>query len=512
VTKGSFERLEQLKLVLDRGRTQNGALYGLIVERAQKWILHFNAKRLHGPEEITYGPNELVVVCLVRDGRPYVRSFVEHYRSLGVKHIVFLDNGSTDGTVEALKEHDDVTVLRSKLPYERYNVTAKQYLIERFGRGRWILCADIDELFDYPHSDIVSLDSLLGYLNDKGYTAVAAQMLDMFPEEPLSEAAGDEDEPLKERHKFYDVSSVHRWSYVTNAADARDHWAYRRGLSCDISEIRMQGYSATNTRNPRNRWVHRKTCGARNVLANEDIEVYTHGIQSIVFGDEPPLTKHPLVFVDEKIRPNDLSDHSVSDARLADFTCVLFHYKFLEHFYQWVKQVVRQDWYFPSYNSKYKKWLGVLEKNPSLRLKRESARELGSVNELVENGFLVVSEEYMMLAYNEERKSGGDAQRGGEPGEEPEDEAAFYRAKAQAKVQSLRARRLERRLEELQEQNLREVEKLRRVLMKVRKKSRNLSKKSRNLRRQLRSMRSSRSWRLLSKLGRIWAKLPSRKQ
>jgi hypothetical protein len=39
---------------------------------------------------------------LVRDGRPYVRSFVAHYSSMGVKHLIFLDNGSTDGTVEAL--------------------------------------------------------------------------------------------------------------------------------------------------------------------------------------------------------------------------------------------------------------------------------------------------------------------------------------------------------------------------------------------------------------------------
>ena len=28
--------------------------------------------------------------------------------------------------------------------------TMKRYLAERFSRGRWNLCADIDELFDYP--------------------------------------------------------------------------------------------------------------------------------------------------------------------------------------------------------------------------------------------------------------------------------------------------------------------------------------------------------------------------
>ncbi len=59
----------------------------------------------------------------------------------------------------------------------------KQYLIARFGKsGRWCLYVDIDELFDYPYSEVVSLDSFLRYLTSKSYTAVMAHMLDMFPE------------------------------------------------------------------------------------------------------------------------------------------------------------------------------------------------------------------------------------------------------------------------------------------------------------------------------------------
>src|SRR5918995_654069 len=107
-------------------------------------FLHSKVEHLHGPKEVPYAEDELVVVCLVRDGRPYVKSFVEHYLSLGAKHIFFLDNGSTDGTVEALKEYDNVTVLRSTLPFKSYQVLMRQYLVERFGRGRWCLCVDID--------------------------------------------------------------------------------------------------------------------------------------------------------------------------------------------------------------------------------------------------------------------------------------------------------------------------------------------------------------------------------
>ena len=137
-------------------------------------------------KKFSYRGDELVVVCLVRDGLPWIGPFIEHYFLLGARHIVFLDNGSSDATVSVAAGYDNVSVLRSTLPFNRYELLLRQYLIERFGKGRWSLCVDIDELFDYPYSDVIGLGSLLGYLKAKSYTAVTAQMLDMFPEEPLA--------------------------------------------------------------------------------------------------------------------------------------------------------------------------------------------------------------------------------------------------------------------------------------------------------------------------------------
>src|SRR5215204_2456382 len=203
-------RLERLPL--DQDHAEEDASDDAMLGGDPVQLVHPSVEHLHGPEEVAYEADELVVVCLVRDGRPYVKSFVEHYTSMGAKHLFFLDNGSTDGTVEALKEYDTVTVFRSTLPFKRYQVPMRQYLVERFGGGRWCLCVDIDELFDYPYSDVVSLSSFLSYLNNNSYTAVIAQMLDMFPEESLSEASSEEDEPLKERHRFYDISNIRRTS------------------------------------------------------------------------------------------------------------------------------------------------------------------------------------------------------------------------------------------------------------------------------------------------------------
>src|SRR5215208_1513269 len=175
-------------------------------------VLNRSIEHLHGPNEIPYQEDELIVVCLLRDGRPCLNSFVEHYFSLGVKHIIFLDNNSSDCTVSDACRYDNVTVLRTELPYKKYGYAMKRYLIHRFGKDRrWSLCVDIDELFDYPYSDVIGLDSLLGYLNSKSYTAVTAQMLDMFPEKPLSGKVGEPEEPsLKELHRFYDISRIKR--------------------------------------------------------------------------------------------------------------------------------------------------------------------------------------------------------------------------------------------------------------------------------------------------------------
>jgi Glycosyl transferase family 2 len=445
-------------------------------------------EHLYGPKEVTYAEDELVLLCLLRDGRPYLKSFMEHYLSMGVKHLFFMDNGSTDGTVEALKEYDNVTVLQTGLPFKNYETSIRQYLVERFcQKGRWCLYADIDELFDYPYSDVVSLSSLLRYLKERSYTAIAAQMLDMFPEEPLSGSASDPDEPLKERHRFYDISNVKKMSI-------KEHPLTRH-----------------------------------NTYESDDIEFFYGGAFETLFDCIPPwLTRFSLTFSDGKVKPFAGSGHRVDDARVADLSTVYLHYKFLdEHFHKKVAQAVREENY-PYDSRQYKRYLEVLENSPSLQLKRETARELRSVNELVENQFLVVSEEYMMLVYEQARKNGtSHALLGDEP--DGLEDPAFDRTRARAKVQSLRAKRLERRLEDVKELHQRELEKLRENNRKAKKRAveklkeqnkrkveklnsrlSTIRKENRNLVRQLQSMRASRSWRLLNRLGSLRARIPGR--
>ena len=452
-------------------------------EESQKKELHRDIEHLHGPAGIDYELDELVVVCLLRNGRPYIKSFVEHYLSLGAKHLFFLDNGSTDGTVEALEGYEAVTVLRSTLPFKHYQMVMKRYLMECFGGiggGRWVLYVDIDELFEYPYSEIVGLGEFLGYLRERSYTAVVGQMLDMFPSESVEDREVIGDEPLKERHRFYDLSNVSTLSYG----------------SLPIAS------------------------GSGNVPADAKIELLRDGIQNTLFGGRSPLTKHPLVFMDGESRPMDGSSHSISGARIADLTCVILHYKFLDSLYGQLRRAAEEENYMKD-SSKHKKQLAVLEQGSSLWVKRETASELRGTGELVGKGFINVSEEYMGLVEAESRKNGADE------GELRQTLAGnLLDAQETIRNQNQSIRELESRVEELESTRRLAVRRQWRVNAleqengALREKTqaygahgereRALREQAESLRSQLRRVRSSRTWIALDAINRLKLRLLGR--
>jgi alkyl hydroperoxide reductase subunit AhpF len=56
---------------------------------------------------------------------------------------------------------------------------------------------------------------------------------------------------------------------------------------------------------------------------------------------------------------------------------------------------------------RYEQYVEVLEKNPELQLKLESSKQIASVNDLLENGSLVSSEDYISWVNGEEEKTCG---------------------------------------------------------------------------------------------------------
>jgi len=308
-------------------------------------ILRLRLRHVHGPKKIPYGRNELIVLCVVRNGALHVKSFFEHHLALGVAHIVLLDNGSTDATIDLARKYDRVTILRTTCPYRTYETIFKRYLVKRFSRDRWSLFVDIDERFDYPYSDIIGLGELLAYLNEHSYTAVVSQMLDMFGDGPLSGLRSTSEDALEDTCPFYDISALEKHDY-------------RFG------------------RPP-----------------NSEIKMHSGGVRKAVFGTENGLTKAALILASAEVVPF-VGWHHTEGASIADFSCVLLHFPFVNNFYEKVEEAVRTDRYRVSASGEYKQYWSRLTATPDLSLKQETATRFEGVNALLESGFLVVSETY----------------------------------------------------------------------------------------------------------------------
>lgn len=338
------KRLSEYLALGPRGRRALRVTGTRACETARDLTFPFRVRRLSGPASVAANEDEFVVVCLVRNGAVYLAEFLRHYRELGARHIVFLDNGSTDDTLAIAARESDVTVLLTKAPYKTYKDIMKRWLVTHFGRRNWVLCVDIDEFFDYPFRSEVSAPGLLRYLNSRRFTAVVAQMLDMFPQGVI---AANLAPSWRDSHRFYSLNDLERVAYA-------------------------DFYGSRNEPQP-------------------GLEVMRGGVRSSTFQVKALLTKHPLLFPSGGLRYTHA--HHVYGARVADLSAVLLHYKFVGDFSSYIKEIAEEESF--SMNSReYKRYLHVLNAKPGMSLFSETASELSTVERLIEQGLLIASDRF----------------------------------------------------------------------------------------------------------------------
>ncbi len=303
-----------------------------------------HTEHLSGPERVQTTDEEVIVLCQVKNGLPYLEEFLSHHRTLGVKHFFFLDNGSQDPTVPYLTSQEDVTVFRCLLPFKVFRVVFKRFLINRISTDQWVLLLDIDELFDFPFSESISLASLLAYLKTHQYSTVVTQMLDLFRKDKGGNL--DKAPSFKASNRYYELTHLTRRRYF-----------------------------------------------CPNEASNPAIAFFHGGIRNRVFGlDGAYLTKHALFWASEGIRLD--HDHWVKGAKVADISAVLYHYKFLDHFPAYVREAVEQEYHYGN-SVEYKAYFSKLEEGENMNLWSDKSQELLQVNQLIWDQFLIVSAPYI---------------------------------------------------------------------------------------------------------------------
>ena len=120
-----------------------------------------------------------------------------------------VDNGSTDATPEFLASQPDTHVFRTEDSYSKAEcgILWVEYLLDLYGRGRWCVVVDEDEILSYPHAEDLSLKDFCNYLDVEGATAVHSLLLDMYSDKPVAETFYRPGEPFLEACPFFETGN-----------------------------------------------------------------------------------------------------------------------------------------------------------------------------------------------------------------------------------------------------------------------------------------------------------------
>ena len=285
---------------------------------------------------IPEGAGEIRLFSAVRDERVRLPHFVRHYRAIGVDRMIFIDNGSSDGTTEWLLAQPDCHVFFTRDSYaaSTYGVDWVNALIGRYGVGHWCFLVDADELFVYPDFETRPLQDYVRALDAEGAEGVFAFMLDMYPEGPLEAAVLDDDTDLVALAPAFDSE------YLFQRTPARP------GKAPPFPGLRVLGGPRQRFARPvaaeaRRGWLH----SAASYRFERVLARLPKGMRAklapLLWNGPTTLQKIPLVKPAADFRFN-AGAHTTTPVRLARQSAVLLHYKFLADFHARVAKAIAE--------------------------------------------------------------------------------------------------------------------------------------------------------------------------
>ena len=250
-----------------------------------------------------------------------IPEFLSYHRRIGVNRFFFVDNGSTDESVEVALADESVHVWRTEQLYQesRFGVDWQETLLQRFGVGHWCLLLDLDEFFYFPFCDQGrSFEDFLSLQNAADSTFVKSIMLDMYSDRRICETTLGAEQSIFEVCPYFD-----RPRYLS---------------LCFTRDFQ---------------WIQK---------------IYFQGMRERVFSTSAMIRKYPLVRYSKDMRFSPGHHHHPADFRnLGQERTFLFHFKFLSNLYEYARESVHRECHWNA-SSEYKIYLDKIDRDSNLNL------------------------------------------------------------------------------------------------------------------------------------------------
>ena len=283
---------------------------------------------------------EILLLSIVRNEDMRLPYFLKYYSAIGVDHMFIIDNGSTDGTTEILRDHPEVSVFHLVDNY-RHHWRWMTELLDAYGQGHWCVVVDADEILSYPHVETRSLKDLRDVLEAEGSGALGCCLLDMYSNTRLDATIPKlGDNPL----------NICPW--------------------CDPDFDTT--YCVFRNEKTGKRFMRR---------------ILTGNLRRRVFNTDVFLSKVP-VFKYEKGVWLTRGSHAIDGVRMSQISGAVYHFKYYADFLTRVPLEARRGEYFND-ASEYKDYARILDGNTGLQLHFYGSRLARSSLELIQLGLMV---------------------------------------------------------------------------------------------------------------------------
>lgn len=302
--------------------------------------------------DIPEGKEEVRLFAVARNESLRLEYFIKYYTALGVDRFFLIDNNSTDSTRDIALQHSNVHVFKINEGYKNH-WNWVEYFLEQYGRGRWCVVVDIDELLHIPFGEsLLSIGQLISYLETHGYTALRSFLLDMYSDRPIEESAYDKGANPLGFCSYFDpvfLESTYRF-FDRKTRQYFIETVYFGGMRKRVFIMRED--------------KHKDFCLSK--------------ISLFKFMDETYLTP---------------GMHSINGAGIADIEGAVLHTKFLYDFGRRVtEESVREEHYDNA--SEYKIYTKRIKADPKLTLKYEKSVQFTNTEQLLLLGIMKSSRQY----------------------------------------------------------------------------------------------------------------------
>lgn len=328
--------------------------------------------------QIALAEREVPAITPVKDEIALLPHFLGHHRRLGVRTFFFVDNGSADGSLEFLLQQPDCHVFSTSDSFRaaRYGMDWVTEIATDHCMGKWFLFADCDELLVYRNCETVPLADFAASLGARSFDAVAAAMIDMYPDGDFLGASLRPGRDIFEVFPNFDADYVFRpwprrpWDAKPQQFQLQVLGGPRTRLLSDLAREARRGAFHYTLCNQIDRIVDRVPLSFVPVLAR-------------VWPKEMPAQhKVPLNFVQPGFAFS--TNHSSSNAALADETAALLHLKLCDELRRKVSEAaLKADHYRRGLSYEQLRQALAAWRSPSLRYpgtrRFSSSRDLEAV-------------------------------------------------------------------------------------------------------------------------------------